>query len=359
MRTLKIQTALIFFLPILQILAAFFINPNSAVGASESNSISTVPLVSSFAEFSADLIGKPEVQHHIQLLTTDWRESTELILGRAQYYFPIFEAYLAEAQLPKSLKYLAMIESELKPQVKSRQGASGLWQFMPVTARYYGLQVDEMVDERRDPLASTRAAVRLLTDLQHKFHSWPLVLAAYNCGEGRVHKAIRRAQTLNYSKVARYLPRQTRRYITKFIATAWVGDAFETYAICPQVPISLMYPTTVWSSNRSFSFKDLSLRCGLSLKQLRHLNPGYLQDQVPYRKKGYDLILPLASCEQLKKSLRDTLCTKAPFHKKPVWPANSPVLADNGHLGRHPMMLLRGFSYLIWPWKLAYSLSKT
>lgn len=354
MRPLKTRTVLFILLPVLQILAVLLVVPKVAIGAPESTSIPAVPIVSSFAEFSAELIGKPEVRQHIQLLTNDWRASTELILGRAQYYFPIFEAYLAEAQLPKSLKYLAMIESELKPQVKSRHGASGLWQFMPVTARYYGLQVDEMVDERRDPLASTQAAVRLLVDLHRKFNSWPLVLAAYNCGEGRVHKAIRKAKTVNYSKVARYLPRQTRRYITKFIATAWVGEAFEAYAICPQVPVSLMFPTTVWSSNRSFSFKDLSLRCGLSLKQLRHLNPGYLQDRVPFRKKGYELILPLASCEQLKKSLGDTLRTMAPpFHKKVVLQANRALLADNGQLCRNPMMVLRGFSYLIWPWKLA------
>jgi membrane-bound lytic murein transglycosylase D len=349
MRPLKIRTILAFLLPVLQVLAA----PNLAIGAPEQPAIPAVPIISSFAEFSAELVGQPAVQQHIRLLTTDWRASTELILGRAQYYFPIFEAYLAEAQLPKSLKYLAMIESELKPQVKSRHGASGLWQFMPVTARYYGLQVDGMVDERRDPLASTQAAVRLLVDLQRKFRSWPLVLAAYNCGEGRVYKAIRKAKTLNYSKVAPYLPRQTRRYITKFIATAWVGDAFEAYAICPQVPVSLMFPTTVWSSDRPFSFKDLSLRCGLSLKQLRHLNPGYLQDRVPFRKKGYDLILPLASCEQLKKSLGDTLRATAPFHKKTFSPSNKAVLADNSQPGRHPMMVLRQLSCLIWPWKRA------
>jgi membrane-bound lytic murein transglycosylase D len=349
MRPLKIRTVLVFLLPVLQLLAA----PNVAIGAPEQPAIPAVPIVSSFAEFSAELIGKPEVQQHIHLLTTDWRASTELILGRAQYYFPIFEAYLAEAQLPKSLKYLAMIESELKPQVKSRHGASGLWQFMPVTARYYGLQVDGMVDERRDPLASTQAAVRLLVDLQRKFRSWPLVLAAYNCGEGRVHKAIRKAKTTNYAKVAHFLPRQTRRYITKFIATAWVGDAFEAYAICPQVPVSLMFPTTVWSSNRPFSFKDLSLRCGLSLKQLRHLNPGYLQDRVPFRKKGYDLILPLASCEQLKKSLGDTLHTTVPIHKKVRQQTNGTVLAANVYSNRHPLMILQQIPRWIWRWDFA------
>jgi membrane-bound lytic murein transglycosylase D len=266
----------------------------------------------SFAEFSADFLQQPDAQHHIRLLTTDWRSSTEVILGRAQYYFPIFEPYLTEAQLPTSLKYLAMVESELKPQVKSSHGASGLWQFMPVTARYYGLQIDGLVDERRDPIASTRAAVHLLADLYQKFRNWPLVLAAYNCGEGRVFKAIRRAKSRDFARVAVYLPRQTRKYISKFIASAWVGEAYEAYALQPQVPASLLEPITSWYGNRPFSFKDLSSRCGLSLRQLRHLNPSFLKDRIPFKEKGYALILPVASCELLKKSLGDTCITRLP-----------------------------------------------
>ncbi|MEM1359654.1 MAG: lytic transglycosylase domain-containing protein, partial [Bacteroidota bacterium] len=120
-------------------------------------------------------------------------ESTERMLGRANQYFPVFEYYLEKHGMPESLKYLAVAESMLVPRAVSGAKAVGLWQLMPATARGMGLRVDNVVDERMDLYRSTEAAVIMLKELHQQFGDWHLALAAYNCGPGRVRRAIRRA----------------------------------------------------------------------------------------------------------------------------------------------------------------------
>ncbi len=160
--------------------------------------------------------------------------STEATLGRAAVYFPVFEHYLQLYRLPVELKCIPFVESRLLARAQSSAGARGLWQFMDYTARAYNLEVNETTDERLDPLRSTEAAMRLLTDLYDEFENWLLALAAYNCGPGNVRKAIRLAGSRNYWQLEQYLPRQTRHYIPAFFAAVYVVKHYEQHGLQPK-----------------------------------------------------------------------------------------------------------------------------
>ncbi len=163
------------------------------------------------------------------------RQSTAL-LKRALFYFPIFERHLDSRDLPMALKYLPMVESELRENVISPYRAAGLWQFVPVTARHYGLRVGKTLDQRFDPELSSGAAAVYLSELYAEFGDWFLVLAAYNCGSGRVRKALRRSRIDTYESIRLQLPRQTRRYISKFIAAACLANHYQDYGIVLPIP---------------------------------------------------------------------------------------------------------------------------
>ena len=159
------------------------------------------------------------VRNYITTYTQRKRAQVEVMLGLADYYFPLFEEILDLYQLPLELKILPVIESALNPRAVSRVGATGLWQFMYSTGKRYNLQIDSYVDQRRDPLAATHAAARYLRDLYGLYGDWTLVIAAYNCGPGNVNKAIRRAGgKRSYWDIYYYLPRETRGYVPAFIA---------------------------------------------------------------------------------------------------------------------------------------------
>ncbi|RMD73676.1 MAG: lytic transglycosylase domain-containing protein, partial [Bacteroidetes bacterium] len=162
------------------------------------------------------------------------RHDASLMLGRAEVWFPIIEQVFEAEGVPVSLKYLAVVESNLQPDALSGAGARGLWQFMPATALQYGLEVSATRDERLDPWRATMAAARYLKDLHAEFGDWELVLAAYNCGSGRVLQAIRRGGTRNYWHLRRYLPRQTARYVSAFLAAAYVCQYHSLHGLEPR-----------------------------------------------------------------------------------------------------------------------------
>ena len=161
-----------------------------------------------------ELVFNPVVRDYIEMYAGRRRNQVSYMLGQGKYYFPLFEEALDKEGVPLELKYLPVIESALNPIARSRAGATGLWQFMAGTGKMYDLEINSLVDERRDPLKSTSAAAKYLKDLYNIYGDWNLVIAAYNCGPGNVNKAIRRSggQT-DYWAIYPYLPRETRGYV--------------------------------------------------------------------------------------------------------------------------------------------------
>lgn len=218
--------------------------------------------------------------------------STERMLGRANQYFPIFEYYLAKHNMPESLKYLAVAESMLVPGAVSAARAAGLWQLMPATAREMGLRVDRVVDERLDLYRSTEAAVIMLKDLYRQFGDWHLALAAYNCGPGRVRRAVRRAQGhTHYPKVKRYLPGETQRYVAAYVAAAYTLNYYNDYGLTPAEYLREddVASLTIVNTTR---LRDIAQDCDVDLAVLRKMNPAFVRGYVPRSRKGYRLRVP-------------------------------------------------------------------
>ncbi|MEN8879051.1 MAG: lytic transglycosylase domain-containing protein, partial [Polaribacter sp.] len=145
------------------------------------------------------------------------------LMAKAKYYFPIFEQYLDQYDIPLEMKYLAIVESALRPKARSRVGASGLWQFMYGTGKQFDLKISSYVDERLDPVKATIAACKYLSKLYTTFGDWDLALAAYNSGPGNVSKAIKRSGGFkNYWNIRPYLPSETAGYVPAFYATMYI-----------------------------------------------------------------------------------------------------------------------------------------
>lgn len=220
------------------------------------------------------------VRQFIDRYTGRLRHSVSYMLGASNFYTPIFEEALEAYGLPLELKYLPVIESALNPMATSHAGAAGLWQFMVATGKQYGLEVNSLVDERRDPVKSSFAAARYLKDLYNVFGDWNLVIAAYNCGPENIKKAMHRAGgEADYWKIYPYLPRETRGYVPAFIAANYVMNYYCEHNICPmrtQLPAN----TDTIVVNRDVHLKQVAEVCGLELDELRTLNPQYRRDIV-------------------------------------------------------------------------------
>ncbi len=234
-----------------------------------------------------DIKVTPEVKKIIRRYTLDHRHASEAILGKTSIFFPLFEKILKSENLPSELKYLSVIESGLKPTVQSRAGATGLWQFMKGTGKMYGLKINNNIDQRKDPQLSTEAAAKFLKDLYSQFDNWTLALAAYNCGPGNVRKAIRRSGSTDYWKLQKYLPKETRRYIPKFIATMYLHQYYESYNLIPKKPdidYSNLLRVPVISK---LKFKEVSEITGLTVTDIRSINPSYIRNYIPATGTNY------------------------------------------------------------------------
>ena len=220
------------------------------------------------------------VRNYITTYTQKKRAQVEVMLGLADYYFPLFEEILDLYQLPLELKILPVIESALNPRAVSRVGATGLWQFMYSTGKRYNLQIDSYVDQRRDPLAATHAAARYLRDLYGLYGDWTLVIAAYNCGPGNVNKAIRRAGgKRSYWDIYYYLPRETRGYVPAFIAANYAMRFADQHGIRPRNMEMPKTADTVVVQGK-MHLEQVARVLGLPLQQLRDLNPQYKHDML-------------------------------------------------------------------------------
>ncbi|MCQ2343128.1 MAG: transglycosylase SLT domain-containing protein [Paludibacteraceae bacterium] len=218
-------------------------------------------------------------------------KQTSRLLAKADYYFPIFWDMLGKYNLPYELCYLPVIESALNPTAQSPMGASGLWQFMPSTGKLYGLEINSLIDERKDPVRSTEAACAYLNRLYTDFQNWNLAIAAYNCGSGNVKKAIARSGgKQDFWSIYPYLPNETRSYVPIFIAACYVMNYADLHGICPDT--MWMYPPTdTLVIRQRLHLNQVSDILGVGLDTLRRLNPQYSRDILP-GDKDYALCLP-------------------------------------------------------------------
>lgn len=231
------------------------------------------------------------------------RTKAERIIANTALYFPIFEKYLREHDLPMDLRMLPILESALNPHATSRSNAVGLWQFIQPTADGYGLANNHFVDERKDPHRSTQAAMRFLKKLHARYGDWALALAAYNGGPTRVNSAIKKARSKNFWKVRKYLPKETRNYIPAFIAAAYLYNYYEHHGIAPvshAVEIQLQDHIKI---HEEISFQQISDITGIPNYDVEFLNPSYKKRIIPKSYNGNYLILPKWACQLMRNYL--------------------------------------------------------
>ena len=221
----------------------------------------------------------------LQYFTTDLKPSIQESLIRSAKYKKLIDKALDDYKLPRGLAYLPVIESAYVPTVTSRAGAHGIWQFMPETAREYGLRVDWWVDERADPERSTRAAAAYLKDLYRQFNDWPLALAAYNAGPGRIRRAMNATGGTTFWQLLEdeAVPKETRGYVPTFFATLTIASDPSTYGF--RLGQTIDQPV-------DFDHKPVEVEGPLSLRYLasasnideailRDLNPAFRHGIVP------------------------------------------------------------------------------
>lgn len=236
------------------------------------------------------------VKSYIERYTKKGRKQVTALLGLSSYYMPIFEQALEEAGLPLELKYLPVIESGLDPNAVSKHGAAGLWQFILASARGYDMEVNSLVDERRDPYVSSEKACKMLNDLYNTYGDWSLAIAAYNCGPGTVNKALNRAggdpTTHDFWSIYYYLPTETRGYVPMFIAANYVMNYYPEHGISPVLSTKPLITDTVNLTER-VHFNQIAAILDIPVEELRVLNPQFRADIIPASlEKPYHLILP-------------------------------------------------------------------
>jgi len=234
------------------------------------------------------------VKRYIDVYSIRHREKTARILSLSEIYFPIFEEYLDKYDLPLELKYIAVIESALDPKARSRSGATGLWQFMYHASRMFDLKISSYVDERMDPVKSTEAACKYLQYLYRIFGDWQLAIAAYNGGPGVVRDAIKASGgKTNFWEIASYLPKQTQTYVPAFIAVNYVMNYNQEHDIIPEENKFSYLKLSDVNVKKPLSLLSVSEELGISLDDLRRLNPVYKLDYIPASELPTKLTLPV------------------------------------------------------------------
>ena len=251
------------------------------------------------------------VQDYIDQYTGRLRRSVSFMLGVQNFYVPLFEEALEAEGVPLELKYLPVVESAFDPMATSRVGAAGLWQFMVPTAKHYGLTVNSLLDERRDPIKSSQAAAKYLKDLYKSFGDWTLAIAAYNCGRNNVLKAIKRAGgARDYWAIYPYLPRETRGYVPAFIAANYVMNYYCDHKIPPMKTIAPAETDTVTVS-RNLYLAQVAAACNLDVETVEAMNPQYRAGVVPGNSQPCALRLPVQAIDRFLQ-LGDSIYHVAP-----------------------------------------------
>ncbi|MCK8523708.1 LysM peptidoglycan-binding domain-containing protein [Aquimarina sp. D1M17] len=237
----------------------------------------------------------PSLESVIKRYLKNRHEHLERLMALSEFYFPLFEQELDNQNIPLEIKYLAIVESALKPRAKSRVGATGLWQFMFGTGKMYGLEVSSYVDERMDPIMATKAACKYLAKLYEIFGDWDLALASYNSGPGNVSKAIRRSGGYtNYWNIRHNLPRETAGYLPAFLATMYIFEYADKHNLRPRKPEVTYFETDTIKVKQMITLDQVSEYMNIDIEELQFLNPSYKLDIIPFIKdEDYVLRLPL------------------------------------------------------------------
>lgn len=255
---------------------------------------------------------------------------TKKMLERKNFYFPIFEKYLAKYNMPDELKYLSMLESGLNPKAISHAKAVGLWQFMKPTGKDFGLRVDEYVDDRMDIEKSTEAACKYFRQLYNIFGDWELVLASYNTGPGNLRRAIRRAGNItNYWQLHPYLHKDTRAYVPQFTAIMYMMNHADEYGIFAE---EIMEPVAVEKVIID-GFLDLEIfsnMSGISIDDIQKHNPSILKGVLPSHSRGFELKIPVENYAFFEANRQMILDSSQRQNGVSVMLASSKDMPENG-----------------------------
>jgi membrane-bound lytic murein transglycosylase D len=298
-------------------------NDTNNIGVTDSVYVDRLSKINSVIELPYNNI----IRNHIEVYTVRQREKFCAVLGLKDYYFPMIENIFDSYGLPAEFKYLAIIESALNPNAVNRHsGATGMWQFMYSTGRQYGLTINSVIDERRDPIKSTHAAARFIRDLYSIYQDWVLVIAAYDCGPGNVNKAIRRSgNKKDYWDIYYRLPRETRGYIPQYIAAAYAVNYAPEHNLQP-LAVNIPVSTDTIMVNKDIHLSQISEVMGIPLEELRALNPQYKIGLVPGSSKPMALTLPMNHLSDFI-DLHDTIRS----YKRDIYLNKSTQIADPTH----------------------------
>lgn len=247
--------------------------------------------------YQIPMILNDSVENHLEYFKTKGRDVFQKWLERSARYIPAMKDIFQEKNLPEDLVYVAMIESGFNPYAVSWARAVGPWQFMPHTGKLYGLKIDWWVDERKDPIKSTYAAAEHLKDLHNLFGSWPLALASYNAGAGKVQRAVLRTRSEDFwdLKASRYIRRETKNYIPKFMAATIIAKNPEAYGFTIPTGEPFAYDEAVITESTDLR---LVAKCsGASYETIKEMNPELKRWITPPDEARYIIRIPKGARE--------------------------------------------------------------
>ena len=264
--------------------------------------------------YDVPIILNSSVESHIEYFNVRIRDKFELWLSRSGRYLPLMKEIFKKNNLPEDLVFVSLIESGFNPYAYSRARAAGPWQFIKGTGRRYGLRINEWIDERRDPVKSTVAAANYLKDLYAMFNSWPLALASYNAGEGRVGRAMAKSKAGDFwdLRSTRYLRPETRNYVPKFMAATIIAKNPEKYGFNLNYHEPLRYDEVV--IDRPTDLRLIAKTAGVTYEDVKELNPELKQSVTPIDYDDYRLKLPVGT-----KAAFEERFSQIPEWEKTVW----------------------------------------
>lgn len=312
----------------------WMITPANTSKLPDTDAFSSMVLVEQLNELNHttpfNVTHSPTLERFIRVYLKNRQENLSQLMGKASYYFPVFEQYLDKFDLPLEIKYLAVVESALNPSATSTSGAKGLWQFMYGTGIEYGLYIDSYVDERYDYIKSTQAACAYLQKLFRTFNDWDLALAAYNSGPGNVKKAILRAGgKTDYWEIRQFLPKETQGYLPAFYATLYLFSYAEYHGLKSLKPDINYFQTDTVHLKGSLSFEKIQQSLGIDAALLKSLNPQYKKELIPLVKDRHmTLSLPL---NNMTRFLEEEIDLYNASHASAQKPTESEIISVNTH----------------------------